>query len=148
MLHLDVPTPRDLAALSEVRTDACVSIYLPTTPITQNIGGSRIELANLTKDAVEQLRSVGGDKRRIELLREELDDLADDDDYWRLQAHSLAIFVTPDSIRTFRLANRLGALVEVSDRFHLKPLIRAVTFPQAAAMSSPPATSSETGAMR
>lgn len=94
MLHLDLPTPRDLAALSEVRTDACVSIHLPTTPITQDIGGSRIELANLTKDAVEQLRSAGADKRRIELLREELNDLADDDDYWRLQAHSLAIFAT------------------------------------------------------
>ena len=42
------------------------------------------------------------------------------------------MFVTADSLRTFRLPNRLVAMVEVSDRFHLKPLLRSVTFPQAA----------------
>jgi hypothetical protein len=33
---------------------------------------------------------------------------------------------------TFRLANRLVSLVEVSDRFHLKPLLCALTFPHTA----------------
>ncbi|MFD2399460.1 hypothetical protein ACFSVJ_25605 [Prauserella oleivorans] len=33
---------------------------------------------------------------------------------------------------TYRLPNRLPSTVEVSDRFHVKPLLRAVTFPQAA----------------
>jgi hypothetical protein len=45
------------------------------------------------------------------------------------QANSLAIFATPEGIRTFRLPNKLTNIVEVSDRFHLKPLIRSVTFP-------------------
>src|SRR5699024_1889424 len=44
----------------------------------------------------------------------------------------LAIFATPESIRTYRLANKLSEAVEVSDRFHIIPLLRAVTFPQAA----------------
>jgi PAS domain S-box-containing protein len=47
-----------------------------------------------------------------------------------LQAHSLAIFDTPDSIRTFRLATAITDTTEVSDRFHLKPLLRAIAFPQ------------------
>jgi hypothetical protein len=47
-------------------------------------------------------------------------------------ASSLAVFVTPEHVRTFRLPNRLIAMVEVSDRMHLKPLLRSVTFPQAA----------------
>ena len=37
--------------------------------------------------------------------------------------------MTPDRIRTFRLPNQLTSHVEVADRFHLKPLLRAVTFP-------------------
>jgi hypothetical protein len=37
-----------------------------------------------------------------------------------------------DSLRTYRLPNRLVSIVEVSDRFHVKPLLRSVTFPQAA----------------
>jgi hypothetical protein len=42
------------------------------------------------------------------------------------------VFVTPDTARTFRLPNHLVSMVEVSDRFHLKPLLRSVTFPQLA----------------
>ena len=36
------------------------------------------------------------------------------------------------SLVTFRLPNRLVGQVQVADRFHLKPLLRAVTFPQVA----------------
>ena len=35
------------------------------------------------------------------------------------------MFATPDALRTFRLPNRLTTVVEVSDRYHLKPLLRA-----------------------
>ncbi len=52
--------------------------------------------------------------------------------FWRLQANSLAVLMTPDDMRTFRLANKLHESVEVSDRFHLKPLLRAVAFPHTA----------------
>ncbi|MCD7096887.1 hypothetical protein [Stenotrophomonas sp. MMGLT7] len=132
MLYLDTPTSRDLDSLNTLRADACVSIYLPTTPITQDIQQARITLSNLSKEAVRQLREAGTDKRRLAALQEYLDDLADDEEFWRFQAHSLAVFATPDSLRTYRLANRLSEMVEVSDRFHLKPLIRSITFPHAA----------------
>jgi hypothetical protein len=132
MLYLDIPTHKDLTALRAVRNPACVSIYLETTPLTQDIDKSRISLGNLGKQAMAQLTEAGVDKRSLAQLAEHLDDLAEDHDFWRRQAYSLAIFLTPDSIRTFRLANRLSEMVEVSDRFHLKPLLRAVTFRNAA----------------
>ncbi|KKB07275.1 hypothetical protein [Devosia chinhatensis] len=132
MLYVDIPTHKDLDALRAARNEASVSIYLETTPITQDIEKSRIALGNLGKQALAQLSDAGLDKRRLAALGEHLDDLGEDEDFWRHQAHSLAIFATPESIRTFRLANRLTDLVEVSDRFHLKPLLRAVTFRNAA----------------
>lgn len=132
MLYLDTPTSRDLSSLNELRADACVSIYLPTTPITQDVQRARIALSNLAREATRQLQEAGTDKRRLAALQEHLDDLADDDAFWRLQAHSLAVFATPDSLRTYRLANKLNETVEVSDRFNLRPLIRAMTFPHAA----------------
>jgi len=132
MLYLDTPASSDLSALNEARADVCVSIYLPTTPITQDIAKARIKLANLAREAVRQLKESGTDKRRLAALQEHLDDLADDDEFWTYQAHSLAVFATPDLLRTYRLANKLEQIVEVSDRFHLKPLIRAITFPHAA----------------
>jgi hypothetical protein len=132
MLHVDVPTRGEFKALNKVRGDACVSIYLATTPLSQNTDASRIELGNLAHQAREQLESTGLDKRRLAALMEHFDDLVVDDEFWRLQANSLAVLITPDSIRTFRLANTVLPMVQVSDRFHLKPLLRAIAFPHSA----------------
>jgi hypothetical protein len=132
MLYLDMPSTRDIAQLHKTRSELAVSIYLPTTPVTQDVEASRIELGNLLKDALEQAQESAIDKKAIAAVQEHIDDIRDDDEFWRFQAHSLAIFATPDSVRTYRLANRLTASIEVSDRFHLKPLLRAVTFPHAA----------------
>ncbi|MDP3691871.1 hypothetical protein [Bradyrhizobium sp.] len=132
MLHVDIPTRADLLALSTHRDPMSISIYLPTSAVTQNTAGERIELKNLAKDAMQQLDLKSGDKGRLAELSEHLDDLVDDDEFWRFQARSLAILATPDNIRTFRLPNTLLSSVAVSDRFDLMPLLRAVTFPQVA----------------
>jgi hypothetical protein len=131
MLYLDIPTASDIAALASYRGDVCASIYLPTTPITQQARVDRIELKNLTKQAVEQIHSAHGDVSAATLIAEQLDDLVDDDEFWRFQAHSLAVFVTSENVRTFRLPNSLKQALEVSNRFHIKPLLRSVSFPNA-----------------
>lgn len=132
MLHLDLPALPELRALASRRADACVSIYLPTTPLTQDIGAARIAFGNLGKAALSQLEAHGVDKRRRSAIAEQMDDLAEADGFWRVQANSLAVLVTPDFMRTFRLPNALGEQVQVSDRFHLTPLLRALTFPHEA----------------
>jgi hypothetical protein len=129
MLYIDRPSNEDITALNSARSDACVSIYVPTTPLTQHIGASRIEYGNLVKTALAQLDAASFDKRRLARLDEGLAMLDADDEFWRVQAHSLAVFATPDRVLTFRLANKLEGMAQVSDRFHLKPLLRAVTFP-------------------
>ncbi|RDE08590.1 baeRF11 domain-containing protein [Pelagibacterium lacus] len=132
MLHLDIPTRNEFSRLADKRSDGAVSIYLKTTPVTENVPASRIELKNLIREAQTQLEEIDFDKRRLDALLDGLNDLLDDDEFWRFQANSLAIFATPDSIRTYRLANDLSSMVQVSDRFHLKPLFRAITFPHSA----------------
>lgn len=132
MLHNDTPSVAEFSRLKHVRADACVSIYLKTTPITREIEASRINFGNLVKEALRQLEASRLEKRRIWRLQEQFEDLLADDEFWSYQAHSLAIFSTPELMRTYRLANRLTDMVEVSDRFHLKPLLRAITFPHSA----------------
>ena len=132
MLYVDIPAADDLKALAAHRGDPCVSLYLPTTPLTQQTDASRLELKNLGKRALDALTGAGADRQRVAALAEQIDDLVDDDAFWRFQAHSLAVLATPDNLRTFRLPNALSATVAVSDRFHLKPLLRAVTFPHSA----------------
>lgn len=132
MLHVDIPTRTEFTSLSGARSDACVSIYLKTTPVTQEVGASRIEFGNLMREAQSQLQDANFDKRRLAGLLDSLNDLLDDDEFWRFQAHSLAVFATPDTIRAYRLPNDLTSMVQVSDRFHMKPILRAVTFPHSA----------------
>lgn len=127
MLYVDIPTTPELNKLISARGDALVSFYLRTTPETQNIGQSRIELGNLLKQAVAQLEAVGTPKRTIWPIEEQVGDLLDDDEFWRFQANSLALFVSPDKLRAFRLPNALTDMVQVADRFHVKPLLRAVS---------------------
>jgi hypothetical protein len=131
-LHTDIPTRSELEQLLAMRDPLCVSAYVPTSPLTQEAQGGRIELKTLTADAMRQLEDAGAARRAITELREPLEELVDDDDFWNEQAHSLAVFAAPGGVRTFRLPNRLTSEVEVGDRFYVKPLLRAVTFPQAA----------------
>jgi hypothetical protein len=131
-LHTDIPTRSMVERLLAARDPACVSIYLPTSPVTQDAQADRIQLKNLSAEAAEQLESAGADRRVVADIREALGDLVDDNDFWAEQARSLAVFASPGNLRTFRLPNRLTAVAEVADRFYVKPLLRAVTFPQAA----------------
>ncbi|GIL00898.1 MAG: hypothetical protein BroJett030_07970 [Alphaproteobacteria bacterium] len=132
MLYVDIPTMPEFKALTTTRNAICVSIYLRTTPLTQQAEADRVELKNMLKTAVEQLRGAGASKQGIAAVEEQIGDLIDDDEFWRFQANSLAILVTPEAMRTFRLPNKLQPFAEVSDRFHLKPLLRALTFPHEA----------------
>ena len=132
MLYVDIPTLPEFKALAIVRGDACVSIYLPTTPLPQDSVVSRTQLKTFGKAALDQLDEAGCDKRRQASIGDHLAEIEEDDEFWRFQAHSLAVLLTPETMRTFRLPNRLTAMVEVSDRLHLKPLIRAITFPHEA----------------
>lgn len=116
----------------EARDRASVSIYLPTSVVTYEARADRIELKSLASNAIGQLEEAGADRRAVGHVRDALDDVIDDDGFWTEQAHSLAVFASPQRLRTFRLPNRLTAAVEVGDRFYVKPLLRAVTFPQAA----------------
>jgi hypothetical protein len=131
IFHTDVPTRAQLDRLFAAREPSSVSIYLPTSPSSPG-EAERVELKNLAREASRQLRQAGVPAGDVAAIDEELADLVDDDEFWRYQARSLALFLTPTTSTTFRLANNLTSLVEVSDRFHLQPLLRAVTFPHTA----------------
>jgi len=129
VLHIDLPSRAEIEALAAYRGAPAVSLYLRTTPLTQEAQADRIELKNLLKTALAQLDAAGTDKRRVRPIESAVESIIDDDDFWAVQGNSLAIFATDERTQTFRLPNKLANAVEVSDRFHLKPLLRSATFP-------------------
>ncbi len=132
MFKLTIPTREELIQLAEYRADACLSVYVASSPLPQHAQAARIDLANLVKEALIQVEARGLDKRRIALLEEELAAVIEADDFWMDQGNSLAVLASPDRIRVYRLPNKLESQVEVSDRFYMKPLFRSHTFSHAA----------------
>jgi hypothetical protein len=130
-LHTDIPTRAQVDRLLDHRRPGSVSIYLPTDPVS-NGRAERTELGGLASQAEGQLVEAGFAKTEVAAVADVLADLMDDSEFWRFQARCLAIFATPAAATTFRLPNRLRPAIEVSDRFHVKPLLRALTFPQVA----------------
>lgn len=128
-LHTDIPTRSQISRLMRTGVPGSVSIYLPTDPASDNRAAA-LTLRGLAEEAVRQLRAAGLEAQPVEAVDAMLADLADDADFWRLQARSLAVLVDPERIATFRLPNRLTRMVAVSDRMHLKPLLRSIAFPQ------------------
>jgi hypothetical protein len=132
MLHIDLPSRAEIDAIAAHRATPTVSIYLRTTPVTQDAQAGRIELKNLLREAVAQMEAGGVEKRAVWPIEEAVQGVIDDAAFWSEQANSLAIFASGARLVTFRLPNRLTSMVEVSDRAHIKPLLRAVTFPSEA----------------
>lgn len=130
-LHIDIPTRAQVDRLLTSRNPSSVSVYLPTDPASAG-QAERIELKNLVTEAERQLRDLKAADSAIAEIAAAFANILDDEPFWRYQARSLALFVTPETLATFRLPNHLVSLVQVSDRFHLKPLLRSITFPQVA----------------
>lgn len=130
MLYVDLPTQPELRNLAAARNDPSVSIYLATTPQTQHIDQARLQLGHLLKQAEDQLEAAGTPKRSIWPISEQVADLIDDDEFWRFQANSLALLITPDRLRSYRLPTRLGDNVHTADRFLIGPLMRATSVQQ------------------
>jgi hypothetical protein len=150
MLHIDIPTLADFKALAQIKGETCVSLYLPTSPLGDSAKVNRTAFKDLAKEALSQLKEAGTDKRKISVFEQRFEPLAGPqhdvqdedkirklqrakpdpiDEFWHYQANGLAVLATPDMMRMFRLPNSPKPLAEVADRFHLTPLIRAMTSP-------------------
>src|ERR1700716_1621803 len=150
MLHIDIPTLTEFKALAQIKGETCVSLYLPTSPLADNIRANRIAFRDLAREALAQLREAGADKRKIAAFEQRFDRLAglerdvQDEDkirklqrakpdpfdtFWHYQANGLAVLSTSGLMRMFRLPEAPKPLAEVAGRVHLTPLIKAMTSP-------------------
>jgi hypothetical protein len=150
MLNIDIPTLAEFKLLASTRSDACISLYVPTSPLHEHARANRIAFEDLAREALSQLKTAGLDKRRLGPIADRFGHLAgsvlentDDnkfryrqsnpseeiDEFWASRSNGFALLTTPEMMQTFRLPERPKPLAEVADRFHLTPLIRAMTIP-------------------
>ena len=113
-----------LKQMMEADFGGLVSIYLPTWRFGSETGQSRIQLKNLLKEAEERLVGIGYGSRDAGELLKPCTKLLDDTLFWQNQDRTLALFISKDSFRYFRLPISSEETLTVSNRYYLRPLIK------------------------
>ena len=129
-MGIDIPTQSDIVGLTQHRHEASVTIYLSAAElgaraVVHDPDAAKLALRSAFSDALAEL---GGTRQDRQALTDAVQELVEDRDFWGTGARSLAIFVSPEGLRAFRLMNELAGATSTGDRFDVGPMIRAITF--------------------
>ncbi|MEZ4736193.1 MAG: hypothetical protein R3E79_54600 [Caldilineaceae bacterium] len=86
-----------------------------------------IRLKNLLNQAEEQLVTLGQRTPDIKDLLTPAYALTRHNQFWQYQSDGLTLLLAPDMMATYRLPLQFREMVQVNERFYLKPLIPMVT---------------------
>lgn len=103
-----------------------ISIFLPTHERGPETKQDPIRLSNLLDEAQRSLEHGGSGREADEILAP-AHSLLKDEDFWQHQSRGLALFLSPDGMRRYRLPIELRERIVVSERFHVKPLLPLLT---------------------
>jgi hypothetical protein len=120
---MDMLARGELRALMRKPEGLCVSIYTPTHRAGREVQQDPIRLKNLLGEAEECLSEGGLRAPEARELLEPAQGLLQDGLFWQYQSDGLAMFISSESFRYYRLPFDFEPLVVVTDRFHIKPLL-------------------------
>jgi hypothetical protein len=124
---MDILTRTELELLMRKEQQWCVSIYMPTHRTGVDVQQDPIRLKNLLGEAEKHLSDRGMGRRDVQKMLEPASVLLQDSDFWQHQSDGLAIFLSPNGIRRYRLPLNFEEFVTVMDHFHIKPLLPLFT---------------------
>jgi hypothetical protein len=113
----------ELKTLIEKRDGPCVSIFMPAHRAGAETQQDPIRLKNLLAETGERLMIGGLRSPEAQELLEPAEKLLHNAFFWQRQSDGLAMFLSPEVFRTYRLPFDFEELVVVTDRFHIKPLL-------------------------
>lgn len=109
----------DLDFVRSEETDLWVSILLPTLRDAPDSRAGSTLLANLLRDAAAELKARGVSDDRLAPATA----LVDDSNFWQRQSEGLAIYLSKDGMRSFRVARELPPTVAIGDIPRLRLLV-------------------------
>lgn len=133
-MSIDIPSTEEFASLTKQRNVASVSLYVSAaangdvSAVAHDTEAVRLALRSAAHEAVGELASIDVSKSDRDAITEHVRTLESDRDFWASQARTVAVFVSPEGISSFRLMNHLAPLTAVGDRFDVGPLVRAASF--------------------
>lgn len=117
----------EIRVLGLVRDQPCVSLFLPTYRAGAEVQQNPIRLKNLLREAHERLVADGRRASEVEELLRPAEELVGNSPFWQHQREGLALFLSPNFFRTYRLPVETQQRVVVRDRFYVRPLLRLLT---------------------
>jgi hypothetical protein len=124
---MDILTRAELEQLMRKEQQWCVSIYMPTHRTGTEAQQDPIRLKNLLREAEEHLSARGVGTRDVQKMLEPASKLLQDSNFWQHQSDGLAIFLSSNRVRRYRLPLNFEEFVTVMDHFHIKPLLPLFT---------------------
>lgn len=120
-------TRDDLDMLAHHRQDPCVSIFTPLERGGPEKEQNRIRLKNVLRELEKRLAETGMRNSEIEEFLEPTESFLGNVRQWKQDSDGLALFLSPEVFRYYRVPSRFQELVVVSDEFHIKPLLPLLT---------------------
>ena len=124
---MDILTRAELEQLMRKEQQWCVSIYMPTHRTGSEAQQDPVRLKNLLGEAEKRLSDHGVGRRDVQKMLEPASKLLQSSHFWQHQSDGLAIFISPNRVRRFRLPLYFAELMVVTDHFHINPLLPLFT---------------------
>ncbi len=121
---MDKFTKEDLKELFEINQWPSISIYMPTQRAADTQQNS-IRFKTLVQKSESTLSDY--QYKDANKLLAEAKKLYNDIAFWNQRSDGLAMFISPESFKTYLLPHVFDELVVVTRRFHLKPLIPVIS---------------------
>lgn len=120
---MDILNPAALKSLIAQQGKWCVSMYMPTHRVGRDQQQDPIRLKNLLAQAEANLLANGLRRPEVQKLMRPAEELLWNRDFWQHQADGLAIFLTNDFYRVYRLPVEFEEGVNTGTSFYIKPLL-------------------------
>jgi hypothetical protein len=117
----------ELEPLMQPRESLCVSLFAPMVKAGPETQQNPIRFKNLVRRASDALAERGLSQKEAERLLAPATALIDDTPFWQHQSSGLAAFVADGFFRCYRLPIEVRELAVVEARFHLKPVLPALS---------------------
>jgi hypothetical protein len=123
---MDILNATALKSLVAQQGKWCVSLYMPTHRAGREQQEDPIRLKNLLAEAETKLLANGLRRPEVQKLMRPAEELLWSKDFWQHPSDGLAIFLTNDFHKIYRLPLQFEELLHTGPSFHLKPLLPAL----------------------
>ncbi len=120
-------TRDDLQSLMKSTGKTAISIYMPTHRTGRELQQDPIRLKNLLDSVHDELKERGWNTQEVNQLLDPARSLFGDNRFWQHLSDGLAILLSEDIFRAYRLPIDFDEFARVSDHFYLKPLMPLLT---------------------